>query len=258
MRKQKIVNAIMWGLSGLALLLVIFPAVDIIVDILLKSAGGWSLKLFTTTTSGEAGGLLNAWTGTLLLMFLLLLLAAPGAEQHGPVALAAVPRRPDQPQQPRRSGRLVEREVECGVRAHRRPHVRAAPGGVELPEAAARRLLVGGAEQLGCAPQREGLEREPHREELPQLLDVERHHLRPVVRDVLRESQCLELAHRLADRGDAHPERACDILQPEGRSRRQISMNDRFAEPFERSFGHRAVADGGAVTSECRLHEERA
>ncbi len=77
MKKQRIVNTLMWGLSGLALLLVILPAVDIIVDILVKSAGGWSLSLFTTTTAGGANGLLNAWTGTLLLMFLLLLLAAP-------------------------------------------------------------------------------------------------------------------------------------------------------------------------------------
>ncbi len=77
MKRKRIVNILMWGLCGFALLLVVFPALDIIIDILIKSAGGWSLKLFTTTTSGEAGGLLNAWTGTLLLMFLLLVLAAP-------------------------------------------------------------------------------------------------------------------------------------------------------------------------------------
>ena len=77
MDRQKFVNGLMWGLCGLALLVVIVPTVDIVVDVLAQSAGAWSLSLLTTTTFGSGGGLLNAWTGTLLLMFLLLLLAAP-------------------------------------------------------------------------------------------------------------------------------------------------------------------------------------
>ena len=77
MKKQRWVDRLVWILCALALSAVIFPAVDIIIDILIKSSGSWSISLLTTPTSGEAGGLLNAWTGTLVLMFLLLLLAAP-------------------------------------------------------------------------------------------------------------------------------------------------------------------------------------
>lgn len=77
MNRNKIVNGVMWALCGIALALVVLPAVDIIVGILLQSVGSWSFSLLTTPTSGEAGGLLNAWTGTLFLMLLLLLLAAP-------------------------------------------------------------------------------------------------------------------------------------------------------------------------------------
>ncbi len=77
MGRQRFFNSLMWVLCGLALALVVLPAVDIIVDILIHSAGSWSISLLTTTTFGEAGGLLNAWTGTLLLMSLLLLMAGP-------------------------------------------------------------------------------------------------------------------------------------------------------------------------------------
>lgn len=77
MKRAYLVDGVMWALCGLALLLVVFPAIAIIVDILIHSVGGWSFNLLTTTTFGEAGGLLNAWTGTLLLMILLLLMAAP-------------------------------------------------------------------------------------------------------------------------------------------------------------------------------------
>ena len=52
------------------------------------------------------------------------------------------------------------------------------------------------------------LEREPDREQLAQLLDVERHHLGSVVRHVLGEPERLELAHRFANRRDAHAELA--------------------------------------------------
>jgi phosphate transport system permease protein len=77
MNRKRLLNGVMWALCGLALLLVIFPAVDIIVDILIHSVSSWSASLLTTTTFGEAGGLLNAWTGTLFIMLLLLLMAAP-------------------------------------------------------------------------------------------------------------------------------------------------------------------------------------
>lgn len=74
---RRIRDTAMWALCALALALVILPALDITVGIILRNVGSWSLKLLTTPTSGVAGGLLNAWSGTLLLMFLLLLMAAP-------------------------------------------------------------------------------------------------------------------------------------------------------------------------------------
>jgi phosphate transport system permease protein len=77
MQRQRVIEGIMWGLCGIALLLVIIPSIAIIIDILIHSVSYWSISLLTTSTFGEAGGLLNAWTGTLVLMFLLLLLAAP-------------------------------------------------------------------------------------------------------------------------------------------------------------------------------------
>lgn len=77
MDQRRILDLSMWIFCGLALALVILPAIDIIMGILARSLGSWSLKLFITPTSGISGGLLNAWTGTLLLMLLLLLMAAP-------------------------------------------------------------------------------------------------------------------------------------------------------------------------------------
>lgn len=77
MDRRRILDILMWIFCGLALALVVLPAVDIIVGILARSIGSWSLDLLITPTSGITGGLLNAWTGTLLLMFLLLIMAAP-------------------------------------------------------------------------------------------------------------------------------------------------------------------------------------
>ncbi len=74
---QKIKNNLMWALCGLALLLVILPTVDIVAGILAKSLGAWSWQTLTAVTQGVSGGLLNAWTGTLVLMLLVLVMAAP-------------------------------------------------------------------------------------------------------------------------------------------------------------------------------------
>ncbi|MCL4562241.1 MAG: phosphate ABC transporter permease PstA [Chloroflexi bacterium] len=75
--RRRILDIVMWSLFGVALALVVLPAIDIIVGILAQSAGSWSPELLFTPTSGVAGGLLNAWTGTLMLMALLLIMAAP-------------------------------------------------------------------------------------------------------------------------------------------------------------------------------------
>jgi len=74
---RRIRDILMWGLCALALGLIVLPAVDIVVGIIAQSASSWSWSLIATPTIGTAGGLLNAWTGTLALMALLLVLAGP-------------------------------------------------------------------------------------------------------------------------------------------------------------------------------------
>ncbi len=74
---QRVLDELGWGLCALALLLVVAPAVDIVVVIIAQSAQSWSWSLLTTPTQGVAGGLLNAWTGTLMLMALLLVIVGP-------------------------------------------------------------------------------------------------------------------------------------------------------------------------------------
>jgi len=53
MNKSRFTNIVMWALCGLALALVVFPAVDIIVNILVHSVGSWSLSLLTTQPLGR-------------------------------------------------------------------------------------------------------------------------------------------------------------------------------------------------------------
>ena len=122
----------------------------------------------------------------------------------------------------------------------------------------ARLLLVARLEQLRRPPHGERLQREADREQLPHLLDVDPHHLRAVVRDVLGEPERLELADGLADRRDAHAERAGEILEPERGPWVQLAEDDRLAQPLERGLGHRPVADDRAGGWQCRLHEGRA
>ena len=80
----------------------------------------------------------------------------------------------------------------------------------------------------------------------PHLLDVEPHHLGAVVRHVLGKTQRLELADGLANRRDAHAELAGEILEPQGRPRRELAHDDRLAQALERRLGHRPMADGGS------------
>ena len=120
-------------------------------------------------------------------------------------------------------------------------------GVVEGGEVRARPLLVLRGEPVGSAAERHRLEGEPDREQLAQLLDVEPHDLRPVVGHVLGQAERLELPDRLADRGDAHPERAGEILEPERRARRQLAEDDRLAQTLEGGLGHGAVPDGTAA-----------
>ena len=121
-------------------------------------------------------------------------------------------------------------------------HVAGAAQLVERVEVPARDVGLGARQPLGRAPDGERLEREPHLEEVAQLVGVEIEHPRALVRHVLREPERLQLPDRLPDRRDAHPERAGELVEPQRRSGRQLAEDDRLAQLLERVFGHRPVA----------------
>ena len=66
-----------WSLSALAFVLLAYALLDILLLVLHRGLAALNLKLFTTPTSGVAGGLLNAIEGSALLTFGALLLAVP-------------------------------------------------------------------------------------------------------------------------------------------------------------------------------------
>lgn len=91
------INTIGWVLCGLAFLAIAVPLLDLILTIFLKGVSAFSVKLFTTSTNGMAGGLLNAITGTLVLSLGSLIFAVPigvGAgmylSEYGDNKLAAI------------------------------------------------------------------------------------------------------------------------------------------------------------------------
>jgi len=60
---------------------------------------------------------------------------------------------------------------------------------------------------------------------------------------VLGEAERLELTHRLADRRDAHAQRAGQLIEPERRPGGQFAEDDRLAQLLEGELRHRPVAD---------------
>ena len=66
-----------WFLTGFALLLLSSAMVWILTTVFVRGVGALSPALFTTTTQGIAGGLLNAIEGTALLSLGALLIAVP-------------------------------------------------------------------------------------------------------------------------------------------------------------------------------------
>lgn len=75
--RRRIISAAGWVLCGLAFLLVAVPLIDIVVTITVKGISALSLKLFTTSTNGTSGGLLNAMIGTAVLSLGSLVFAVP-------------------------------------------------------------------------------------------------------------------------------------------------------------------------------------
>ncbi len=74
---RKIASNMTWMLSLGALLLVVIVVLDILITVVRQGAGVISLSLFTTQTTGIAGGLQNAILGTLDLIFFSTLFAGP-------------------------------------------------------------------------------------------------------------------------------------------------------------------------------------
>ncbi|HET9148297.1 MAG TPA: phosphate ABC transporter permease PstA, partial [Acetobacteraceae bacterium] len=75
--RRHAVSAAGWALCAIAFLLVAVPLIDIVATITVKGISALSLKLFTTTTNGTSGGLLNAIIGTAVLSLGSLVLAVP-------------------------------------------------------------------------------------------------------------------------------------------------------------------------------------
>lgn len=75
--RRLMIDAVGWVLCGVALLLIAVPMIDLILTVFVKGISAFSLKLFTTSTNGMAGGLLNAIVGTLVLSLGSLIISVP-------------------------------------------------------------------------------------------------------------------------------------------------------------------------------------
>jgi phosphate transport system permease protein len=75
--RRVVFSNIGWVACGFALLCVIGPLVDIVVDIAYHGLSAFSPLLFTTVTNGTAGGLLNAIEGTFVISIGAMIIAVP-------------------------------------------------------------------------------------------------------------------------------------------------------------------------------------
>src|ERR1700722_13511203 len=75
--RRTIVSRIGWIACGLALLCVIGPLLDIVGVVAYHGLAAFSVNLFTSTTNGDSGGLLNAIEGTFVISLFGMLIAVP-------------------------------------------------------------------------------------------------------------------------------------------------------------------------------------
>ncbi|HVE20814.1 MAG TPA: phosphate ABC transporter permease PstA [Acidocella sp.] len=75
--RRTIVSRIGWVACGLALLCVIGPLLDIVGVVAYRGLAAFSIKLFTSTSNGVTGGLLNAIEGTFIISLFGMLIAVP-------------------------------------------------------------------------------------------------------------------------------------------------------------------------------------
>lgn len=76
-RRRLLISATGWVLCGVAFLLVAVPLIDLVGVVTVKGAMAFKPSLFTHTTVGHNGGLLNAIIGTLVLSLGSLVFAVP-------------------------------------------------------------------------------------------------------------------------------------------------------------------------------------
>ncbi len=75
--RRLITGMIGWAACGFALLLVIGPLLDIVWVVASNGISAFSVAMFTTTTNGVGGGLLNAIEGTFAITILAMCIAIP-------------------------------------------------------------------------------------------------------------------------------------------------------------------------------------
>ena len=75
--RRTIVSRIGWVACGLALLCVVGPLLDIVGVVAYHGLAAFSVNLFTSTTNGVSGGLLNAIEGTFVISLFGMLIAVP-------------------------------------------------------------------------------------------------------------------------------------------------------------------------------------
>jgi phosphate transport system permease protein len=75
--RRTIISQIGWIACGLALFCVIAPLVDIVGVVAYHGLAAFSVKLFTATSNGVSGGLLNAIEGTFVISLFGMLIAVP-------------------------------------------------------------------------------------------------------------------------------------------------------------------------------------
>ncbi|MHB1512398.1 MAG: phosphate ABC transporter permease PstA [Acidiferrobacter sp.] len=75
--RRKWFSGLGWGLAAASFVLVATPLLDILFTVVRKGMSALSFALFTQVTNGISGGLLNAITGTLVLVSGALVFAAP-------------------------------------------------------------------------------------------------------------------------------------------------------------------------------------
>ena len=76
-QRRRLKSIALWGISMASLLLVVLIVFDILFSVVSRGIPGLNWSIFTTQTSGIAGGLQNAILGTLLLIAISMVISAP-------------------------------------------------------------------------------------------------------------------------------------------------------------------------------------